>query len=237
MFELRPLGMAILYSVIARGQTVLAKYASCAGNFQEVAEQILAKIPSDDAKLTYSHGNFLFHYVCEDRIVYMAITEDDFERSRAFRYLSDIKKRFKSTYGNNVHTALPYAMDTEFSGQLMIQMRHYSKDEPEELNKVGQVQDQLDELKGIMVQNIDSIATRGENLNLLVDKTEDLSESAVTFKKQSTTLARKMWWKKVKWIILLSLLGILIFYFIMSAACGGLNWPRCVHHGNGTKVP
>lgn len=59
MFELQPFGMAILYSVIARGQTVLAKYASCAGNFQEVAEQILAKIPEKDAKLTYSHGKYV----------------------------------------------------------------------------------------------------------------------------------------------------------------------------------
>lgn len=49
--------MPILFSVIARGTTVLAKYASCAGNFTEVTEQILAKIPqNENSKLTYSHG-------------------------------------------------------------------------------------------------------------------------------------------------------------------------------------
>jgi len=56
MFELTPFNMAILYSVVARGNTILAKYAACAGNFQVVAEQILTKISDDDAKLTYSHG-------------------------------------------------------------------------------------------------------------------------------------------------------------------------------------
>ena len=35
----------LLYSLIARGTTVLARQAACAGNFSEVTEQILSKIP------------------------------------------------------------------------------------------------------------------------------------------------------------------------------------------------
>lgn len=68
--------MPILYSVISRGPTVLAKYATCAGNFAEVTEQIISKIPPHNDKLTYSHGNYLFHYVNENGIIYMCITDD-----------------------------------------------------------------------------------------------------------------------------------------------------------------
>lgn len=68
--------MPILYSVVARGTTVLAKYASCPGNFAEVTDQILTKIPPENGKLTLSHGSYLFHYICEDRIIYMCITDD-----------------------------------------------------------------------------------------------------------------------------------------------------------------
>lgn len=68
--------MPILFSVIARGTVVLAKYASCAGNFTEVTEQILSKIPPHDDKLTYSHGNYLFHYIAENKLVYFCITDD-----------------------------------------------------------------------------------------------------------------------------------------------------------------
>lgn len=68
--------MPLLYSVVARGPTVLAKYAECTGNFEEVTEQILAKIPPQNDKMTYSQGPYLFHYVCEDRIIYMCITDD-----------------------------------------------------------------------------------------------------------------------------------------------------------------
>jgi len=50
--------MAILFAVIARGTTVLAQHAGCAGNFIEVTEQVLAKISPDNNKLTYSHGRY-----------------------------------------------------------------------------------------------------------------------------------------------------------------------------------
>lgn len=67
--------MPILYSMISRGITVLTKYAECVGNFVEVTEQIISKIPPENHKLTYSHGNYLIHYICEDRIIYMCITD------------------------------------------------------------------------------------------------------------------------------------------------------------------
>lgn len=68
--------MPILFSVVARGTTILAQYASCAGNFIEVTEQILSKLSNQNEKITYSHGNYFFHYYCENRIVYLCITDN-----------------------------------------------------------------------------------------------------------------------------------------------------------------
>ena len=50
--------MPVLFAVVARGQTILAKYASCAGNFTEVVDQVLSKIPPENSKLTYTHGRY-----------------------------------------------------------------------------------------------------------------------------------------------------------------------------------
>lgn len=69
--------MPLLYSVVARSMTVLARYAICAGNFAEVTEQILGKINTNEAsKLTYSHASYLFHYITEAGIIYLCITDD-----------------------------------------------------------------------------------------------------------------------------------------------------------------
>ncbi|KAL6084826.1 hypothetical protein STEG23_013958, partial [Scotinomys teguina] len=198
--------MAILFAVVARGTTILAKHAWCGGNFLEVTEQILAKIPSENNKLTYSHGNYLFHYICQDRIVYLCITDDDFERSRAFSFLNEVKKRFQTTYGSRAQTALPYAMNSEFSSVLAAQLKHHSENKGQD--RVMETQAQVDELKGIMVRNIDLVAQRGERLELLIDKTENLVDSSVTFKTTSRNLARAMCMKNIKLTIIIIIVSI-----------------------------
>lgn len=170
--------------------------------------------------------SYLFHYICQDRIVYLCITDDDFERSRAFSFLNEVKKRFQTTYGSRAQTALPYAMNSEFSSVLAAQLKHHS--ENKSLDKVMETQAQVDELKGIMVRNIDLVAQRGERLELLIDKTENLVDSSVTFKTTSRNLARAMCMKNIKLTIIIIIVSIVFIYIIVSLLCGGFTWPNCV---------
>ncbi|XP_050315042.1 vesicle-associated membrane protein 7-like [Anthonomus grandis grandis] len=187
--------MPILYSVVSRGTTVLAKYASCAGNFAEVTEQVIAKIPDYNDRLTYTHGNYLFHYICENRIIYMCITDNEFERSRAFLFLNEIKRRFQANYGPTAESALAYSLNAEFARILANEMKHYS--ESHDVDTISKVHSELDELKNIMVKNIDSVALRGEKVELLLTKTENLNNGAVSFRQTSRNLARSMFWKNI----------------------------------------
>ncbi|KAJ1519341.1 hypothetical protein ONE63_004638 [Megalurothrips usitatus] len=218
--------MPILYSVIARGTTILAKFAACAGNFAEVTEIIMAKIAPGDSKMTYSHGSYLFHYVCENNVIYMCITDDEFERSRAFLFLNEVMRRFQSAYGSRVETAIAYSMNSDFSQTLASEMKHYS--ESRDVDTISRVHGELAEVTNIMVKNIDNITGRGERLELLLKKTDDLSQSSVSFRKSSRNLARAMFWKNVKLYVFVGLITVVIIYFIVSLSCGGLTWKNCV---------
>ncbi|XP_046437641.1 vesicle-associated membrane protein 7-like [Daphnia pulex] len=221
--------MPLLYSVVSRGNTVLARFANnCTGNFSEITEQVLAQIGLDDSKMTYSHGSFLFHYILQDRIIYLCISDDEFERSRAFLFLNEVKKKFVNTFGAHAYSALPYAMNTEFSKILAGLMKHFS--ESRDIDTVSQVQGELDDLKDVMVKNIDSLAARGERLELLVNKTESLSASAVTFRKSSRNLANSLFWKNIKITAITAAVILVIVYFVVSIACGGLNWHSCIQN-------
>ena len=44
-------------------------------------------------------------------------------------------------------------------------------------SKVSALQNQVDEVKDIMIQNIDNVLSRGEKLDDLMQKTEDLEAS------------------------------------------------------------
>lgn len=223
--------MPILYSVITRGPTVLAKYAECVGNFAEVTEQIIPTIKLDDHKLTYSHGNYLIHYICEDRIIYMCITDDSFERVRAFLFLTEIKKKFIHTYGLTVATAIAFAMNSEFSRTLAQEMQRFS-----EPDKISQVRGEIDEVKDIMVKNIENITNRGERLELLVNQTENLRNNSVTFRQTSRNLARTMFWRSVRMYCLTAVILLFVIYIVISMSCGGLLWSSCIHSGS-NKTP
>jgi len=216
--------MPLLYSVVSRGTIILAKHASCPGNFVEVTEQILSKINvKENSKLTYSHSHYLFHYVCEDGLIYLCISEDDFERSRAFGFLNEIKRRFQTTYGRRAQTALPYAMNSDFSMVLAAEMKAFSTDD----NKVARMQTQVEDLKNIMVRNIDGLQQRGEKLELLIDRSENLEAGAVSFRTRSHQLERAMCLKNAKITIILVGLAGLVLFIIVTASCGGFTYYKC----------
>jgi len=217
--------MPLLYTVISRGNTILCKYADCVGNFSEVTEHLISKIQLTNHKLTYTHGSYLFHYICADKLIYMCITDDEFERSRAFIYLSEIKKKFLSTYGLTAATALAYAMNTEFSRVIANEMK--TCNESKEYDSITRVHGQIDELKDIMVKNIENVTARGERLELLVNKSENLRNNAVSFRQTSRTLARTLFWRNVRMYFLLGLLLLFIVYIVTSMFCGGLTWSSC----------
>ena len=59
------------------------------------------------------------------------------------------------------------------------------------------------QIRTIMVENIEKILERGDRIELLVDKTATMQDSAFHFKKQSKRLRRALWMKNAKllWVL------------------------------------
>ena len=51
--------MPIIYSLVARGRTILVDYTESTGNFQQVTATILDRIPENDTKCTYVSGRYV----------------------------------------------------------------------------------------------------------------------------------------------------------------------------------
>jgi len=219
--------MQILYCVISRGNTVLTKYASCVGNFSEISDLVISKIPFGDGKMTYKHGSYLYHYIQEEGLVYLCITEEGFGQKDAFHFLDRTQNRFKKRFALRAQTASAYSLNTEFSLVIREEMDRFNKNSNDN-EKITMIQDEVNQVKDIMVRNIDDLVERGEKLDLLVDKTDNLSATAVTFKTTARTVHHKMWWKNIRWTIIVSIAVLIFVYFIVSMSCGGMAWPKCV---------
>jgi len=222
--------MPIIYSLIARGTTVLAEYTATSGNFTTVTRRILDKIPPNDSRMSYVYDRHLFHCMVQDGLTYLCMADEEFGRRVPFTFLEDIKNRFKATYGDRGKTALAYGMNADFSRVLQNQMDYYSSNP--NADKINRVKGEIDEVKSVMVTNIEKVLERGERIELLVDRTENLNQAAFKFKKQSTSLKNAMWWKNIKIMIILIFVIVVIVYFIVALACGGLLFQSCVNGAN-----
>jgi len=217
--------MPIIYSCVAHKDVILAEFTTRTGNFNKVIKRILEQIPNHDNKMSYVFEQHYFHYVVADGITYLCMSEEAFGRRIPFAFLDDIKNRFKATYGDRGRSAIAYAMQSDFSRILQKQMDYYSNNE--NADRIMQVRKGLDEVKGIMINNIERVLERGEKIELLVDKTEHLTSTSVQFKKKSTELKHAMWWQNTKLILLIVGICAVILFLIIWFACGFPTFKNC----------
>ena len=93
---------------------------------------------------------------------------------------------------------------------------------------ISNVQNEIENVRGIMTENIERVLERGERIDLLVDKTDRLGGSAHEFRMRSRGLRRRMWWKNVKLMALLVVVVVFLIYLFVGMGCGLPGWSRCV---------
>lgn len=208
----------LLYSLVARGQTVLAEYSFVTGNANVIAIRILEKLPQEDTRVSYTQERHMFHVVVHGGLTYLVVAEESFGRRIPFAFLEDVRTRFVATYGSAAKEAVAYEYNTEFSRALAERATYYSSDPG--ADAINRVKGELQEVKHIMVDNIEKVLERGERLDLLVDKTEVLQAGALGFRREARRLKRTMWARNVKLWIIASLVTTLLVYFLVAMACG-----------------
>ncbi|XP_039262810.2 vesicle-associated membrane protein 4-like [Styela clava] len=95
----------------------------------------------------------------------------------------------------------------------------FLKGPPSGSEKVRQVQRQVGEVVGVMQTNIDKVLDRGERLEDLQDKSENLADTATDFNVRARRLQKRMWWKQMKMKICLGAsLVLIILIIVLSVA-------------------
>ncbi|PIA61491.1 hypothetical protein AQUCO_00300772v1 [Aquilegia coerulea] len=214
---------SFIYSFVARGTMILAEYTEFTGNFPAIATQCLQKLPSSNNKFTYNCDHHTFNFLVEDGYAYCVVAKESAGKQVSIAFLERMKADFKKRYGGGkADTAIAKSLNKEF-GPVMKEHMQYIFDHADEIGKLLKVKAQVSEVKSIMLENIDKALDRGEKLDILAEKTEDLRSQAQEFKKQGTQVRRKMWYKNMK--IKLVVLGVLLLLvlIIWVSVCQGFD--------------
>ncbi|KAL8928081.1 MAG: hypothetical protein Q9172_001068 [Xanthocarpia lactea] len=226
----------LLYSCIAYRTTILTEHTtSAASQTSSLASLILPKIDHrTPQKLTYTHNQNFIHYIADapsdhpsadpsaGGLTYLVIASSSFGRRIPFGYLVEIKKQFLSRYKpeDTDFASLPPYGAADFNPKLKELMISHGTTQDGKQDAISNVQKDIDDVKGIMTENIERVLERGERIDLLVDKTDRLGIGAHDFRVRSRGLKRQMWWKNVKLMVLLGVVVVFLVYLFVGFGCG-----------------
>ena len=95
--------MPLYYTLIGKSdrgtQFVLCDFTSYVGNFHDITTKLMPRIEPNTMK-TWELDEFFFHYINEDGITLLCMTDKGYKRKQAFAFLQDLKKALMRRYSS-----------------------------------------------------------------------------------------------------------------------------------------
>jgi len=216
----------IIYALVSRGSDVLAEHTERTGNFEQVTRQLLKRIPPENKIMSYVYPKekYVFHYIVDDGITYLCMADEGFGRMIPFRFLEDMKNKFIDTFGDRARTAIAYSFNADFQGVIR-RLTEQANDPRNKAyrsadSKIYEINEEIESTKNTVLESIEKVLDRGEKIELLVHKSDQLDDQARKFNRHSKKLKNRMLWKNIKMTLILALVCLVVIYFICSMICG-----------------
>lgn len=88
----------------------------------------------------------------------------------------------------------------------------------QEKDKLLVVKEQVNDLQEVMIDNVGKVIERGEKVDDLLIKSDNLDQRAVHFKRETRRLKRLMCWKNIKRYLIIFVIFVVILIIILWAA-------------------
>ena len=216
---------AFQYALVARGATPLAEYSLVSGNSRMIAIKMLENIDPKTPRAVVEQAGHVFMTLTEpDRVTFLVLTDKAVSPASRLSFLNDLKSRWRARYGNSAAGFAPNSKNSEF-GQTEIAalMRNYNSDK---YQKITQIKSNLESTQDQMTQNLTMALARGEQLNVMEAKAENIKDSAATFRREATNVRRRMCLQKWKWYFIGIAIAVVVIFIIVWVACGA-SFQKC----------
>lgn len=214
--------MPLIYSLVKEegADHALVDYTAYTGNFSQIALKCSMQLPNAP-RHTFTVDRHTFNYERAGSYVFCVVADEDYGRSIPFNCLGRIREDFLGRYGDSGPGAASARSMQEFQGRLREHM-NWCMMNPGQVDKVVEVQRRVDDVKNVMVQNIEQVLARGEKIEDLVDKTDQLRFQAESFQKQSQSVRRSLAWQNMKMKLIVISLVLVVLLIIILVACNSL---------------
>ncbi|PPJ49725.1 hypothetical protein CBER1_02915 [Cercospora berteroae] len=172
---------------------------------QEVTElkqnirQVIKKLtPSSEPRASIESSKYTIHYVLNDAVAYLAITERSYPKKLALTYLEDIRAEFQTSYKRDeIHDPQlrPYQY-SEFDRFIERSKKTYQ--DSRATDNLSRLNDELKDVTQVMTKNIEDLLYRGDSLEKMGDMSSRLRDDSLKYKRAAV---------RINWELLLKQYG------------------------------
>jgi vesicle-associated membrane protein 7 len=221
---------------IAHNTKVLAEHtARPSSNTSSLLSVILPKLKHDQSEHktldvepyfahyhTLSPSNLPASQHSAGGLTFLVVAEKSLGQRIPFGFLATLEKKFFQAFepSSTDFNTLPSYGCASFNSTMRSLMVELGGTDSGKDDALRTAQREIEGVREIMTENIERVLDRGERLDLLVDKTGRLGDTARDFRVRSRGLRRRMWWKNVKLMVLLVLVVVFLVYLFVGFGCG-----------------
>ncbi|EAX95775.1 Synaptobrevin family protein [Trichomonas vaginalis G3] len=213
----------ISYTAVARGQTIIATYSPDGTDLNREAQKLLETPLEKNEQRRMNR--FIFTFLKKNSLVFICASSADDPSSIPLQYLDKLSDRWYLSFYEASKRAGPNGLSTQTADLFRAVLDDISTSN----NKAEKIKREMEQTTRIMTDSMQKAISRGEDLENLSNKTEDLLSTSVDFKNQATNLKNKMRCARYKSLAFWGIILLVIIYYILTKICGGYNLkPRCL---------
>ena len=153
------------------------------------------------------------HYDSDPVCLYLVVCAREYQQRNAFKFLAEVRREFDDQFGDSVQTARHSSLSRPARELFRNLCERYNS--AQNIDKVSAVNLQVEEVKGVMQNNIQSVLRNQENIETLLDQSDTMKNEATGFQRSANRAKDKMWWKNVKLQIVIVVLIIIIILAVI----------------------
>ncbi|KAH0794416.1 Synaptobrevin family protein [Histomonas meleagridis] len=208
------------YAMVANGIKPLAEYAILDGNHRKIAVKMLENLDPKTPRAIIEQGNYVFMTLTDpDKTTYLCLTSKNVSPQARISFLQDLQRKWRSKYGNGGASFPPNSKDNEFGKtEIAALIRNFNS---ERNQKLTTIKENIAQAQEQMTQNLTMAFARGEQLEVMEKKAENIQNSSSTFHREATNVRKKMCFQKWKWYLLIFIIIVVVILVIILIACKG----------------
>ncbi|CAE7353809.1 VAMP726 [Symbiodinium microadriaticum] len=206
---------------VGRDRVVVGSYCHHSQIDVKVVKSVLENISSTghfNLPTADNNWNFLAD---TDGDIFLVICKTDYPQRCAILCLEECKTTFTSKFPpTTIASAKENALSKSFKDQFRKLCIKYNN--PGDVDAIASAKRKVESVKLVMQDNVDLALQNCVKLESIEKAAEDLQSQAGLFKRDARELKKRMWWKNLKWKlivggVILAILGIIIgiiFYVV-----------------------